>query len=61
MNLIRDNKVTTSDVTLADWVCGPDVGGIKAKSTWDKPLPAVSNMIEITEASLRGNEEVSRD
>jgi hypothetical protein len=33
MNLIRNNKVTTKDVKLAVKAFGPDVRGIKGKTT----------------------------
>ena len=47
MNLIKDNVVTTDDVNLATKAYGPDVGGIKGKTTGRKPTPVTSNIVEI--------------
>ena len=57
MNLIRNNEVTTEDVKLAIKAFGPDVAGIKGKTTRRKPIPVIDNKIEIPEELL----EVQRD
>ena len=58
MNLIRNNKVTTEDVTLALKTLGPDVATIKGKTTRRKPLPVVDNIIEIPDELLNIHREV---
>ena len=52
MNLIKNNVVTTDDVNLATKAYGPDVGGIKGKTTRSRPTPVASNMVEIPEELL---------
>ena len=52
MNLIRNNEVTTEDVNLAIKAFGPDVAGIKGKTTRHKPIPVIDNKIEIPEELL---------
>ena len=47
MNLIRNEKVTTEDINLAEKAFGPDIGAIKAKTTRQAPTPAYSNVVEI--------------
>ena len=52
MNLIRNNVVTTADVNLATKTFGPDIGAIKGKTTRTRPVPVVSNIIEIPDELL---------
>jgi hypothetical protein len=47
MNLIKNNVVTTEDVTLATKTYGPDISGIKGKTTRQKPTTVESNIVEI--------------
>eukprot|EP00957_Ditylum_brightwellii_P030673 2324392-Ditylum_brightwellii.AAC.1 len=47
MNLIRNNKVSTDDVNLANKAFGPDVGAIKGKTTRSSSTPVMNNKIEI--------------
>ena len=42
MNLIKNNTVTTADVNLATKAYGPDVGGIKGKTTRSLGLSQLS-------------------
>ena len=58
MNLIRNAKITTKDINLAQKAFGPDVGSIKGKTTRNRPLPAQSNVIEIPPELLRINEDI---
>jgi hypothetical protein len=52
MNLIKNNVVTTDDVHLATEALGPDIGGIKGKTTRSRPTPVQNNMIEIPDELL---------
>ena len=36
MNLIKNSKITTADINLAEKAFGPDVGEIKGKTTRSK-------------------------
>ena len=58
MNLIRNAKITTEDINLAEKAFGPDVGSLKGKITRSRPLPAQSNVIEIPTELLRINEDI---
>jgi hypothetical protein len=52
MNLIKNNVVTTEDVNLATKAYGPDISGIKGKTTQQKPTTVESNTVEIPEELL---------
>jgi hypothetical protein len=52
MNLIKNNVVTTEDVNLAMKAYGPDISGIKGKTTRQKPTTVVDNTVEIPEGLL---------
>ena len=58
MNLIKNSKVTTEDINLAQKAFGPDVGALKGKTTRKAPTPAFSNVIEIPQELLKINEEI---
>ena len=58
MNLIRDAKITTTDINLAEKAFGPDVGSMKGKTARSRPLPAQSNLIDIPHELLRINEDI---
>jgi hypothetical protein len=52
MNLIKNCAVTTEDVNLAMKAYGPDISGIKGKTTRQKPTTVVDNTVEIPEELL---------
>jgi hypothetical protein len=52
MNLIKNNVVTTDNVNLATRAYGPDVSGIKDKTTRTKPMIVESNIVEIPDELL---------
>jgi hypothetical protein len=52
MNLIKNNVVTTEDVNLATKAYGPDISGIKGKTTQQKPTTVESNIVEIPDEFL---------
>ena len=58
MNLIKNSKITTADINLAEKAFGPDVGEIKGKTTRSKPKVSESNIIEIPPELLAIHEEV---
>ena len=58
MNLIKNVKITTKDVNMAEKAYGPDVGAKKGKTTRRKPQPAIDNQIEIPKELISLNEEV---
>ena len=58
MNLIKNLKVTTADINLAEKAFGPDVGEIKGKTTRSKSKVAESNVIELPPELISIHEEV---
>jgi hypothetical protein len=58
MNMIRNNEVTTDDVNLAMKVYGPDVAGIKGRTTRNRPRPVINNTIEIPDELLEVQKDV---
>ena len=59
MNLIKNTIVTTEDMQLAEKSHGPDLGGIKSKSTRSKPIAVRTQVIEMLDEILQVNEEIS--
>ena len=55
---MKNNRITTKDVILAEKAFGPDVGELKGKTTRRKPRVAVDNVVEIPPELLSINEEV---
>ena len=58
MDLVKDNKITTEDINLAEKVYGPDIGSLKGKSARSKPVPVVDNAIEIPDELININKEL---
>jgi hypothetical protein len=52
MNRIKNNVVTTDNVNLATIAYGPDVSGIKGKTTQKRPTTVTSNIMEIPDELL---------
>jgi hypothetical protein len=52
MNLIKNCAVTHEDVNLAHKAYGPDISGIKGKTTRRKPITVVDNTVAIPEELL---------
>ena len=59
MNMIKDNPVTLEDVHLAEQIFGPDVGTLKGKTTRRKPLPVVTDYVEIPPELIKAQEDVT--
>ena len=47
MKTVAHNPVTTDDIMIAEKIFGHDIGDLKGKTTRRKPLPVVSDYIEI--------------
>ena len=58
VNLVRYNNIAATDIDPEERSHGAGTGGIKVKSTIDKPLSVVSNLTKIPDGLLRMNEEV---
>ena len=59
INLIKDCKVNTEDVNLAERVYSPNIGSLKGKSARAKPASMTSNMIELPEELLNIQENIT--
>ena len=59
MNLIKNNTVTIENMQLVEKTYGPDLGGIKSKSTRIKPMAVRSQVIETSDELLQANEEIT--
>ena len=59
INLIKDNKIKSSDIDLAKRTFGLDIGCIKAKSTRNKPILVQSNIIDILEELLEVHQDLT--
>ena len=58
LNLIKDNKVTTKDINLAQKVHDSDIRSLKGKSARSKLAPVADNAIEILDELISINEEL---
>ena len=52
MNLVKNNMVTTDDLNLAVKAHGPDIGSIEGKTARSKPVPVISDIVEIPDELL---------
>jgi hypothetical protein len=59
MNAIKNIPITLEDVKLAEQVCGPDIGALKGKTTRKKPIPVVSDHIEIPTELINNHQDIS--
>ena len=58
MNLIKNAKVTTKDIDLTKKAFGPDVEELKSKTTRNRSMVTIDNMVEIPPELLSIYEEV---
>ena len=59
MNIIKNNVVTTDDVNLGTKSYGPDVRGIKGKTTRSRPMPVVSNIAETSDELMEVQQDLT--
>jgi hypothetical protein len=59
MNMIKNNEVTTADVTIAEKAFGPDIATIKGRATRTRPAPVVNSLIEIPDELIETQKDVS--
>ena len=57
-NQIKNDPVTAEDVTLAERIYGPDLGTLKGKTTRRKPVPVVSDQVEVPPEIYSNNEDL---
>ena len=58
-NLINNNKVTTYYVNLTTESYGTDVGKIKGETKRSRPMPVVSNIVDISKYLLEGQQDLA--
>ncbi len=59
MNAISNNPVTSEDIKAAEKIFGPDIGGLKGKTTRRTPVPVVDDQIEIPRELITAQKEVT--
>ena len=59
MNAISDLPVRTVDIDLAEKIFGPDIGHLKGKSTRQKPVPVVNDVIEVPPMLIKSQQNVT--
>ncbi len=59
MNAIANIPVVRADIEMAEKFSGPDIGGLKGKSTRQKPVPVVEDYIEIASELIIAQHEVT--
>ena len=59
MNVIKNNPITLEDIKIAKNIFGLDVGSLKGKTTHTKPLPVVSDYVEIPQELIAAHHQVT--
>lgn len=59
MNAISNNPVTSEDIKCAEKIFGPDIGGLKGKTTRRTPAPVVNDQLEIPKELITAQKEVT--
>ena len=58
LNLIKNNKVATEGINLAEKICSPNARSLKGKSARAKLAPVAGNVIENLDKLSNANEEL---
>jgi hypothetical protein len=59
MNAIKNNPGSLDDINTAEKIFGTDIGQLKGKTTCVKPIPAVSDYIEVPQEILHEQQHVT--
>jgi hypothetical protein len=59
MNTIKNNPVTLEDVKISEMIFGSDIGRIKVNTTRIKPIPVVSDYIEIPQELIEKQQDIT--
>ena len=59
MNAIKNNPVTIDNINLAEKIFETDIGQLKGKTTRVKPIPVVSDYIEVLQEILCAQQQVA--
>jgi hypothetical protein len=58
MNFIANCPITIDDVNLVEKIFGKDIASLTGKTTWQKPMPVVLNIVEIPPELMAAQQDI---